>query len=305
MNTTTITLSELIDNALFELEAAEESPLLTALSAAVADDSVTTFTYTGQDLIKTTDVVEVDQELMLVTGVSYADPTTTVTVSRGYYSTTAAAHASGAAVRINPTFPRRRVAEGINRSLTRIEALGIRLIVSTTVTRTAGKQFVELPAACREVLRVTYMNPDSGRFVEIPAWNLFQNVPTSVVTSGRALRIPWFVSDLDELIVEYATGHEWTGTFPQESATLTLHEAAVDLPSAYAAAWLVSNREVSRQEIDRGAEWSQSVQQRSGAPMVRLKWQEFYRTLDEAKRIVTLEVPKRRPRITRPSHFTP
>jgi hypothetical protein len=81
-------------------------------------------------------------------------------------------------------------------------------------------------------------------------------------------------------------------TEPTESATVTLPEGAEDLPALYASAWAVSSREISRGEIDRAEEWNRSEPQRGGVSLSlsKMLWQNFYRSLDEVRRLSPLPV---------------
>ena len=295
MQTTTTTLASLIDGALFELEAPSERGRPLVLSSNFLETTADTeFSLTVGDL-SVSDLAEFGQELVLVTAKT-ADVVPVYTVARGYYGTTAAVHAAGAVGYANPQFARRRVAEAIQRSLTVIEAAGVQLVTSVAYTRVPGKRQLLLPANTRRVLQVLYVNSTSGRVLELADWFEY------VVPTGNILMLPTYVVDSDSLVITATVPYEWTGTFPSEAATVLLPVGAEDLPSAYAAAWLTTGREVSRQELDRAAEWSQSVptQSGSGIGLVRAKWQEFYRSLDEARRVTAFEVPRSRPLVKRP-----
>jgi hypothetical protein len=62
------------------------------LGAAVADTTTTTITVGDSSIFTVNDLIQVDDEIMLVTAVPTS---TTLTVTRGYYSTTAATHDNG------------------------------------------------------------------------------------------------------------------------------------------------------------------------------------------------------------------
>lgn len=299
MQTTTVTLSELVDRALFELEAPSErgKPVVLASVLDAVDD--TTFTLSSGSL-QESDLVEFGSELLLVTGKS-ADATPVYTVQRAYYNTTIAAHAISAVGYANPQFPRRRVADFIDRSLVRLEALGAPLLVTDVFAREEGMRVIVLPAEARQVLRVTYYNDESGRLLDLNGWEQYF-VPTDVASTGNVLSSPYYATDDDELIITYTAPYSWTGTFPDEDATLTLHAAATDLPASYATAMLLSGREISRQQLDRASEWSQTEPMRGsgGGAVVRAKWQDFYRALDEARRVIAVDVPVHRPMQRRP-----
>lgn len=300
MQTTTVSLGDLVDRALYEIEAPAERGVPLVLGSNHLENATDTqFTLTG-GVLQVNDVAEFGSELVLVTAKS-ADLTPVYTVSRGYYNTTAAAHAAGSTGQANPQFPRRRVAEFVDRALVRLEGLGVPLVSSGTFNRTAGKRQVVLPADVRQVLQVLYVNPTSGRVLEVDNW--FQYETSDM---GNILMLPWYVMDSDELDIVYTEPYTWVGSFPDESATVALPVGAEDLPASYAAAMLVSGREVSRMQLDRAAEWAQTepLRGQSGGALVRAKWQEFYRTLDEVRRVVDHSVPKHRPFVKRAKvHF--
>ena len=88
------------------------------LDGAMSDTTGTTLTYESglfsseeENLLGNGALVEVDQELMLVTAANTS--TRTLTVSRGYAGTTAATHADNTNVFINPTFPRKSVFDAV------------------------------------------------------------------------------------------------------------------------------------------------------------------------------------------------
>jgi hypothetical protein len=289
MNTVTVSLEALVDKALYELQGPAEQGLLVSLtSEALADAADTEFTLTGDIGANVSDLIEFGSELVLVTDKS-EDATPVYTVSRGYYGTTAVAHSQGTVGVVNPQYPRIRVAEGVRRSLARLEALGLPLLMSGTFTRTTNLQYVEMPAETRDVLHVGYFEPTTGRFWDIPGWRFYDNVPTGKVSTGKIVRLPRFVYNADQLEVTYKVPYRWSNhpSAPTESATVDLPEGAEDLPAIYAAAWLVTAREVSRADLAKAEEWNHAEPMRGGVStgLIRLKWQDFYRTLDEAKRL--------------------
>lgn len=297
MLTESVTLGSMIDGTLFAVEAPSESGLRVTLSTGLTTTSDTEFTLSNGTL-SVSDIVELGQELILVTAKS-EDATPVYTASRGYYSSTAEAHSTGDLGVANPQFPRRRVADAIKRSLVRIEALGVPLVVNETLTRETDLEYVILPTDCRQVLQVMYIDTLTGRFLEVGNWREFSNL-----SLGRVMSVPKAIKNADELEVVYRKSYSFSDSpaFPDESSTVTLPSPAVDLPASYAAAWLVSAREISRQEIDRANEAAPDDQVRvqSGVGLMRALWQQFYRELDEVRRVVDFEVPKHRPWHQRP-----
>jgi hypothetical protein len=302
VQTTTLTLGDLVDSALYEIEHPAERGVALVLSTSnfLENAADTQFTLSAGSL-KVNDLAEFGSELVLVTAKS-ADTNPIYTVQRGYYGTTAVGHPGGTVGQSNPQFPRRRVAEFVNRALGRMEGLGVPLVSSATFIREPGKRYIVLPVEVREVLQVMYVNPSSGRVLMLDGWAEYDNVPSSVSPTGKMLGLPWYVMDSDEVQVVYSEPYVWSGPLSDESSVIELPLAAADLPSAYAAAMMVAGREVSRMQLDRVEEWAQTepLRGQGGGALVRAKWQEFYRLLDEARRVVALDVPVHRPFVKRP-----
>jgi hypothetical protein len=66
----------------------------TELGAAIADTTTTSVTVDDGTIFAVNDLIQVDDEIMLVTAIS----SNTLTVTRGYFSTTAATHSDGASI---------------------------------------------------------------------------------------------------------------------------------------------------------------------------------------------------------------
>lgn len=302
MNTVTVTLGELVDRALLELQSPLETGAQVVMgSTALSTVNATTMTLSGDQAANVTDVIEFGSELVLVTAKN-TDPDPIYTVSRGYYGTTAAVHTAGTVGTLNPPWPRFRVADAVKRAFARLEAMGLPLRQTGTFNRTSETQYVEMPAATRRVLRVGYFAPSTGRFFEMDRWRFFQDLPTTVISSGCIVRLPSYIADDDDLEITYVIPYRWSThpADPDEDATISMPEGAEDLPPAYAVAWLLSAREVSRQSLSIAEEWNRAEPSRNGISLslVRAKWQDFYRTLDEAKRLDP--PPVHRPYIKQP-----
>ena len=255
MQTTTVTLATLIDRAVYEIEApAERGTPLVLGSNFLENVTDTGFTLTAGAL-QVSDIAEFGSELVLISAKS-SDLVPIYTCSRGYYGTVAAVHAENDVGLANPQWARRRVADMVARGLPRLEALGVPLIGSVTLNRTAGLRQLELPAEVRQVLQVLYNNETSGRILELDGWFQYDTVPTGISSTGKVLMVPYYVEDSDDLHIVYSEPYVWgTAAFPSETATVTLPVGSEDLPARYAAAMMVSGREVARQDLDRAEEW--------------------------------------------------
>jgi hypothetical protein len=303
----TLTLGQLVDRTLFDLvDPGGQGRRVVMGSTALTTTGATSLTLADSNGVNPTDVIEFGSELVLVTTKSDA-ATPVLTVSRGYYMTTAATYAEGQVGHVNPTYPRRKIAEAIRRSFSRLEALGVPLIKEDTLNTAdvddTAQYYVELPADCREVVEVRWQATD-GRVWRLDGWEFFDYLPSAISTTGKGINLGRYVTEDDDIEVVYRAPYRWSTypTDPTEAATITVPEGAEDLPALYAAAWLASSREISRSEIDRSDEWNKAAMSERGqsSALVRAKWQEFYRALDEARRLNPLPqnlVYKRRPRL--------
>ena len=118
-------------------------------------------------------LIEIDQELMLVT--SSNTSTRTLTVSRGYAGTTAAAHSDNANVYINPTFPRKSVFDAVADNIVRLYPS---LYNVTTTSVTSASTYVEVPASTVEVL-TSYVQNSSGELYTSAGIELLRDFPPS------------------------------------------------------------------------------------------------------------------------------
>ena len=291
--TTTLTMSDLVDETLDQLYYEIEKPRPLLLADAI-DASTTTLTVVANaEITAVTDLFEVGDELMLITGRT-DDANPTFTVMRGYSNTTAAAHDAGAVVLVNPYWPRSNVQRALRRFFTGVAPTFLTLMraemMNTDELAGVGQQLIPLDEDVIRVLEVRYQSPTSGRIVDVPGWRHEDNLPLAVSSTGKGLRVPSTVSPSDDLLVTMSVRYQWQGT--GEAATIDVPSGTEDVPALWAAATLVSGREVSRVELDRLTEQSSDQAARAGytVGLVRLLWQQVYRRLDEARR--TISVPR-------------
>ncbi len=289
--TTSVTLGALIEETLDSVYRSAERPTPVVVgSNAIDNDSDVTFSLSAGSLDVTDRAEGPLGELMLVTAKS-TDATPIYTASRGYQSTTKANHPTGTVFLKNPDFTRSQVSRWIQRAVSSIMNTELPYWETTTFSRHATKQYIELPADSLKVLRVRYLGLLEGRFSDVGGWE-FQEVPTPLVSSGRILRTPASVSVDDDLIVDVQRPYVFTGT--GETATVPLPVAGQDIPVLYASAYGQSRREVSRAELDKIEEWNQDQAIRAGVNlrMIRDMWGEVYRRVDEAKRVHRLPITR-------------
>ncbi len=294
-STTTVTLGGLIDDTLEVLYRSTEHPFqLTVGSDALADGTDTTLTVSDAARLKGTDIIELADEMVLVTAKS-SDATPVLTVARGYAGTTAASsgHPTGTVALINPPWPRSSMSTYVQRCFKSLMNSQLPSVTSAVKNRATGLQYVEMPADTMRVLSLRHMITTTGRIADIGGWQFEQDLPSTVVSTGKALRVTSSIVDADDLIVTYQTPYTFTGS--GEAATVSVPLGTEDIPVLWAAAYAVTRREVSRVDVAKIEEWNQTVAMQQGVNLrwARELWGEVYRRVDEAKSMLAL--PKHRP----------
>jgi len=149
------------------------------------NNSVTSLTYESglfsseeENLLGNGALVEVDQEIMLVTAANTS--TRTLTVARGYSGTTAASHDDKANIFINPTFPRKSVFDAVADNIVRLYPT---LYNVTTITTTANSTYQEVAASTVEVLS-SYVQNASGEQYTSAGIELLKNFPPSTTNTA-------------------------------------------------------------------------------------------------------------------------
>ena len=155
------------------------------LDGAISSTTSTSVVYeTGlfsseeENLLGNGALVEVDQELMLVTAANTS--TRTLTVSRGYAGTTAATHADNTNVFINPTFPRKSVFDAVADNIVRLYPS---LYNVTTTNVTSGSTYAEVPASTVEIL-TSYVQNASGEQYTSAGIELLRDFPPSTTNTA-------------------------------------------------------------------------------------------------------------------------
>ena len=149
------------------------------------NDSVTSLNYEAglfsveeENLLGSGALIEINQEIMLVT--SATTSTRTLTVSRGYAGTTAATHADNTNVFINPTFPRKSVFDAVADNIVRLYP-SLYNVTTTNVTSTST--YAEVPASTVEVL-TSYVQNASGEQYTSAGIELLRDFPPSTTNTA-------------------------------------------------------------------------------------------------------------------------
>lgn len=300
-----VTWQTLIDDALDLLYRDDERPQQTTLSAN-ATSSDTTLALTAGLTINTPELLEAGQELMLATGGTSTAPV----VARAYAATAAAAHTSGDVIYKAPQWSRYKVGKAIWRCLSGPVTAALPSVSTEVITPTDNQYYIPVSGSIVDILRVGYFHPWNYSWIEISDFKLVDYLPTSGitgVTTGAMMTIPRGLpfpqgsgSNPVDLYVTYRQTYTWSGgarTPVVETETVTLPYGAEDLLPLYAAAYMVSGREISRLELDKVEEWNRDEPLRTGTNYrtVNQRWQEFYRRIDEVRRLYPNRVPRHRP----------
>ena len=144
------------------------------------NNSVTSLTYESglfsveeENLLGSGALIEIGQEIMLVTAANTS--TRTLTVSRGYAGTSAAAHSDKDNIFVNPTFPRKTVFDSVGDNIVRLYPS---LYNVTTTNVTSGSTFAEVPATTVEILN-SYVQNATGDQYTSAGTELLTNFPPS------------------------------------------------------------------------------------------------------------------------------
>jgi hypothetical protein len=118
-------------------------------------------------------IIEINQELMLVTNI--VSSTRTLTVSRGYSGTTADSHGDKTNIFINPTFPRKTVFDAVSDNISRLYPS---LYNVTTTNVVANTTYQEVPASTVEIL-TSYVQNATGNQYTSAGIELLRDFPPS------------------------------------------------------------------------------------------------------------------------------
>ena len=118
-------------------------------------------------------LIEINQELMLVTNI--VSSTRTLTVARGYAGTTADSHGDKTNMFINPTFPRKSVFDAVADNISRLYPS---LYNITTTNVTSNSTYAEVPATTVSVVNSWVQNADGDQYTSAGI-ELLTNFPPS------------------------------------------------------------------------------------------------------------------------------
>lgn len=290
MLTETITVGDLVARTLDVLHRHNERPEPRAVSVT----NPTTLTMSNALGVANGTLLETGYELLRTSNVAG----TTLTVERRYGGTPSAGDAFTSVAK-DPLWPRHQVLRAVSDALSNMHGQ-IPLLKSTEATVAEDLHYVDLSAVADLWVpkRVGFFT-SNGAWVDLPQWEFVDNVASSVAPGvTRFITLPVGLLAGDKVVVTYRARYAAVAyATPNEAATVTVPLGGRDLPALAAAGRLLSNREVSRVEVDRVEEWTQAAAIQGGWTLraVNQLWQEYYRRVDEVARSVQETAPKHRP----------
>lgn len=240
------TYGTLIDSIQSQLQGfVTDPPMYGTLVSSITPTS-TALTIQVADQCQPQGIIEVDDELLYV--ISYDTATGVATVpawGRGQQGTTAVAHGSGAKVSVNPRYPRRRVGQAINATISAIcpPLFGVQ---QGSFQGTYLTWEYDLPAQTDFLIRVEYLPWNASQYDWRPLREAFIKRDTGVPRLHIPTRAGFLASEV-----------RWTvGTNPlpftdssQAFSYCGLQDSVMDVVTLGSIPRLVTTSELARQQL--------------------------------------------------------
>lgn len=174
-------------------------------------------------------LIEIDDELMYVTAFTLAtDATLTVPlVNRGYFSTTAASHSSGALVRFAPSFPRSEIKRAINDTILAVypKVWGVS---STTFQYAPAVNTYALPSNVNNVLTVSFESIGSSKeWPPIRNWRVDSGADTATFGTPNTITLYSPVTPGSTVRVTYTRGPSTLANSSDDFAAVTTFQESM------------------------------------------------------------------------------
>jgi hypothetical protein len=195
------TWGSLIDEVILALQGwGMNKDQLSTLQTGITSGSTTiTLTHAG-DVGR--GLIEIDEELIWVDSADGLN-LTIPPWGRGFKGTIAASHSAGAAVYVNPTWPRSVVAREINNT---IKALypGLFAVKATSFSASTTTWQYEIPADAERLLEVQWRYNTIDGWQQVSGWELSHSADTDDFATGKFLSLPGYVPTSATVRVLYA-----------------------------------------------------------------------------------------------------
>ncbi len=247
LSLSTITFGEIVDQVLTDLHGqTSDLEQLTSLTATLNATDVQ-FTVTDASQV-TRGLVEIDSELMWVKSTDQSNNIVHLeTFGRGFRSTEADSHASGAMVTNNPRFPRQSVQLAVQQTLAAVYPDLFQILVDESNTASPVKIAYALPNNADTVVDVSWQaTGPTGEWVPVRRWKYDSRADTTAFPSGKSLDIYDSMSPGSTIKVTYIAP---LGQFSDETDTLGLvglSDSARDILVYGACYRLLASAEVGR-----------------------------------------------------------
>lgn len=241
-------VSQLIEETKRHLYGSHRMTMNRLAAGIGASDTTLTLEFDVNDAVRGA-LLSIDDEIMFVLNSSPSSKI--VTLVRGFLGTTAAVHALGALVEVNPRFPRIYIKRALQQEidswgtrLFRVSASNISISSTTRIYDLGVTNFID-------VISVD-LTPYTGRTTRSNPyrWTISRDLDTSVFASGAAIELLGDYPASAIARVRYAQKFDvssWTDATDVE--VLGLSTSMVDIPPIGAAWRLMSAKEVGRTNL--------------------------------------------------------
>lgn len=206
-------------------------------------------------------VIEVEQEAMLVV----SGTGTTLTVRRGYAGSTAVSHANSSTVLIRPAYFSVDILDALTDGIQACYPLVYKQVIDETISTTAQTYEYTIPAMPSDsgvvipyLSKVSIKEPGDFAFRDINAWDVKRGAIPKLrfrrqQTPGSIVRLEGFGP-----FPALTAGGSYDAQFPRQ---------VDELPSLYAAGWLLGSGEAWRTRFDQGMRDDREQAVRAGSAM--------------------------------------
>lgn len=242
----TETYGSLIDSIQSQLQGFVTDPPMFGTLVGAVSATDTQLSLAVADQCQPQGVIEIDDELLYV--LSYDTATGVATVpawGRGQQGTTAAAHAAGAKVSVNPKYPRRRVGQAINATINAMCPPLFGVTVGSVQAQYLTWEYA-LPTQTEALIRVEYLPWNATQYDWRPLREAFIKRDTGVPVLHMPTRAGFLASEV-----------RWTvSTNPlpftdpsQPYSYCGLQDSSIDCVMLGAIPRLVTTSELARQQL--------------------------------------------------------
>lgn len=294
-------LAQMIDEVLDLLQGASTSEQATTLAATMgsADASFSVTNTRGVATGVSPGILEIDRELLYADTVNSNGTITVPAWGRGYRSTIAANHLAGSRVTSQPTFPRQKIVNAINQTLTRIFPSVYAVNSLETVTTLPQITYI-LPATAQRVLSAKWLMPDGrGVWENVRRFRMSPGGGTLAGDTGRTVDIADAMIPGQPLQILYSTAPVPMLNDTDDFETVTGLDISVeDVVTTGAAVAMLPAQELSRLQTSSVEQQnrSQLVAPSAALTSTRFLEQRFQTRLAEERKSLQDLHP---PRITR------